>query len=126
MNARTERRIVIGTLIAYALSSALPAAAQDRLQAGLAGRQLGDAELADLAGRYLPPGSTVIVQVGNGNSTSTTTSQYNPAIPGSATASTSGNTTVTGTASTSYTTITSSIGRTSSFGGSFGTSYRIR
>ena len=125
--------IVIGALVAGALTTVLPAAAADLstfsvgagLQTGMAGRQLSDAEMGDLRGRYAP-GSTVIIQVGNGSNPSTTTSQYNPAVPGSATASTTGNTTVTGSASTSYTTTTSSISRTSSFGGSFSTSYRIR
>ena len=133
MNARTERRIVICALVACALTSALPAAAadggsptgQNDLQTALAGRPLSDEEMGDLRGRYAP-GSTVIVQIGNGDNTSTTYSQRDPATPGSATVTTSGNTTVTGFASTGGGTGSASISRTHSFGSGVGTSYRTR
>ena len=72
MNARTERRIVACTLIACALTCALPAAAaaeeggtpadKNNLYAGLTGRPLSDEEMGNTRGRYVPPGSTVIVQ----------------------------------------------------------------
>jgi len=135
MDARTERRVVICTLIACALTCALPAAAaeggtladRNDLNAGLAGRPLSDEEMGDMRGRYVPPpGSTVIVQIGNGDNTSTTTSQYNPAIPGSATVTTTGRTTVTGYASTSGSSSFGSTSRSFSFGTSVGTSYRVR
>ena len=131
MVARTEQRIVICTLIACALSCALPAAAAERgpltdtsdLYAGMAGQPLGDEELGAMRGRYLPPpGSTVIIQIGNGDNTSTTYSQSNPATPGSATVTTTGNTTVTGHASTGVGG-SGSISRSFSFGSNVGTSY---
>jgi hypothetical protein len=134
MESRTERRIVIGTLIACALTCALPAAAADGgtladrndPHAGLAGRPLSDEEMGDMRGRYVPPGSTVIVQIGNGDSTSTTYSQRNPATPGSATVTTTGTTLVTGYAATSGSSSIGSTSRTFSFGTSVGTSYRVR
>jgi hypothetical protein len=133
MDARTERRLVICTVIACAMTCALPAAAADGgtladrndLYAGLAGRPLSDEEMGNIHGRYVPPGSTVIIQIGNGDNTSTTYSQSDPTTPGSATVVTTGSTTVTGYAATGGNAV-GSISRSFSFARGVGTSYRIR
>jgi hypothetical protein len=112
MDTRTERQIVFCTVIAVALSCALPAAADSPpladtkvLPAGMSGRALSAEEMGSIRGRYLPPGSTVAIQIGT--STSTTYYQRNPYTPGSATVTTStGGTTVTGSASTTNTSTT--------------------
>jgi hypothetical protein len=130
MATRTGR--VFCTLIACALTYAVPAAAADAaalagtndLHAGLTGRALSDEEMSNLRGRYIPPpGSTVLIQIGY---PSTTYSQADPATPGSATVIvTSGGTIVRGAAATGGSVVTSLIRPPVSFGHSIGTSFKI-
>ena len=126
MDTGTERRIVFCTVIAVVLGCALPAGAADSrtlidsngLLAGLPGRALSSEEMESIRGLYLPPGSTVAIQIGNGDNTSTTYYQRNPSTPGSATVTTTGSTTVTGYASTgtSSSSFTRSFSSTRTFG----------
>jgi hypothetical protein len=70
MNTRSKRRIVVGTIIAGALSWSLPAAAADNGAPavsdaqvfGITGRTLNEGEMSDLRGTYTP-GSRVNIRV---------------------------------------------------------------
>ncbi|MDT9599819.1 hypothetical protein [Sphingosinicella rhizophila] len=127
MDTRTGRCAFLCTLSAGLCSLAVPAAAANSglpaapsgPVAGLAGHILGDEALAAIRARYILPGSTVIVQIGNGDDTSTTYYQRDPATPGSAMVSVTGSTTTTAYAATGGPGTNVSVSRTLSVSRSF-------
>ena len=129
MNNRSGRSTLLCTLIAGLW--AMPVAAAERAAAaerhgphtGLGDQALSDEALDGMRARYIPPGSTVIVQIGNGDNTSTTYYQRDSATPGSATVTVTGTTAVTAFAATGGPGTSLSVSRTLSVTRSFGTRF---